>query len=158
MAVLGLCCCAGFSLVERRGCSLVPILVVEWVPWWLKLERICLQCRWTQVGSLRWEGPLEEGLTTHSSVLAWRILWTEEPDRVTNKLGTTERLTLFTCGAWALEHRSSQIRDQTGASCIAGATREGPQQSVFKGQVRDRITGYVISTCAVRITGWHHRC
>ena len=26
------------------------------------------------------EDPLEEGMTTHSSVLAWRILWTEEPD------------------------------------------------------------------------------
>ena len=25
------------------------------------------------------EGPLEEGMATHSSVLAWRILWTEEP-------------------------------------------------------------------------------
>ena len=26
-----------------------------------------------------WEDPLEEGITTHSSILAWRILWTEEP-------------------------------------------------------------------------------
>ena len=25
------------------------------------------------------EDPLEEGMATHSSVLAWRILWTEEP-------------------------------------------------------------------------------
>ena len=24
--------------------------------------------------------PLEEGMATHSSILAWRILWTEEPD------------------------------------------------------------------------------
>ena len=32
------------------------------------------------VGSVPgWEDPLEEGMTTHSSVLAWRILWTEEP-------------------------------------------------------------------------------
>ena len=29
--------------------------------------------------SLGWEDPLEEGMATHSSVLAWRILWTEEP-------------------------------------------------------------------------------
>ena len=28
---------------------------------------------------LRWEDPLEEGMASHSSVLAWRILWTEEP-------------------------------------------------------------------------------
>ena len=26
-----------------------------------------------------WEGPLEEEMTTHSSILAWRVLWTEEP-------------------------------------------------------------------------------
>ena len=26
-----------------------------------------------------WEDPLEEGMATHSSILAWRILWTEEP-------------------------------------------------------------------------------
>ena len=29
---------------------------------------------------LDWKDPLEEGLATHSSILAWRILWTEEPD------------------------------------------------------------------------------
>ena len=33
----------------------------------------------TWVQSLGWEDPLEEGMTTQSSVLAWRILWTEEP-------------------------------------------------------------------------------
>ena len=27
-----------------------------------------------------WEDPLEEGMETHSSVLAWKIPWTEEPD------------------------------------------------------------------------------
>ena len=30
--------------------------------------------------SLGWEGPLEKGTATHSSILAWRIPWTEEPD------------------------------------------------------------------------------
>ena len=33
----------------------------------------------TWVRSLGWEDPLEEGLATHSSILAWRIPWTEEP-------------------------------------------------------------------------------
>ena len=32
----------------------------------------------TWVGSLGWEDPLEEGTATHSSILAWRIPWTEE--------------------------------------------------------------------------------
>jgi len=26
-----------------------------------------------------WEDPLEKGMATHSNILAWRILWTEEP-------------------------------------------------------------------------------
>ena len=33
----------------------------------------------TPVRSLVQEDPLEEGMATHSSILAWRILWTEEP-------------------------------------------------------------------------------
>ena len=33
----------------------------------------------TPVRSLGWEDPLEKGIATHASILAWRILWTEEP-------------------------------------------------------------------------------
>ena len=33
----------------------------------------------TQVQSLDQEDPLEKGMATHSSILAWRISWTEEP-------------------------------------------------------------------------------
>ena len=33
----------------------------------------------TQVQSLGWEDPLEKGMATHSSFLAWKIPWTEEP-------------------------------------------------------------------------------
>ena len=36
----------------------------------------------TQVGSLGWEDPLEKGIATHSGILDWRILWTEEPGRL----------------------------------------------------------------------------
>ena len=32
---------------------------------------------WVQ--SLGWEDPLEEGMATHTSILTWRISWTEEP-------------------------------------------------------------------------------
>ena len=34
----------------------------------------------TQVQSLGREDPLETGMATHISILAWRIPWTEEPD------------------------------------------------------------------------------
>ena len=37
------------------------------------------QCWETQVRSLGQEDPLGEGMATHSSILAWRILWSEEP-------------------------------------------------------------------------------
>ena len=36
----------------------------------------------TQVQSLGWEDRLEEEMATHASILAWRIPWTEEPDRL----------------------------------------------------------------------------
>ena len=54
----------------------------------------------TQVRSLGWEGPLEEGVATHSSVLAWRIPWTEEPGGATVQNVTksqTQSKQLSTC-------------------------------------------------------------
>ena len=36
-----------------------------------------MQEAWAQ--ALGWEDSLEEGMATHSSILAWRIPWTEEP-------------------------------------------------------------------------------
>ena len=33
---------------------------------------------WTRIQSLSWEGPLEEGMATHSSTHVWRISWTEK--------------------------------------------------------------------------------
>ena len=36
----------------------------------------------TQVRSLDWEDPLEKEMATHSSILAWKIPWTEETGRL----------------------------------------------------------------------------
>ena len=41
----------------------------------LRGNQTCLEER----SSLAWKNPLEEGIATHSSLLAWRIPWTEEP-------------------------------------------------------------------------------
>ena len=41
----------------------------------------CRRCE-IQVRSLSQEDPLEEGKATYSSILAWRIPWTEEPGRL----------------------------------------------------------------------------
>ena len=54
-----------------------------------------MQDTWVQ--SLGQEVPLEKGITTHSSILAWRIPWTEEPGGYSpwdhTQLDMTERLT-----------------------------------------------------------------
>ena len=58
--------------------------------------------RETLVLSLCQEKPLEEGMATHSSILAWRIPWTEEPSRLQwghKELDVTERLTLLPIGS-----------------------------------------------------------
>ena len=47
----------------------------------------------TLVQSLGWEDPLEKEMATHSSTLAWKIPWTEEPGRLESmESDTTERL------------------------------------------------------------------
>ena len=38
--------------------------------------------RETQIQSLGWEDPLEKDMATHSSTLAWKIPWMEEPGRL----------------------------------------------------------------------------
>ena len=55
-----------------------------------------------QVPSLGWEEPLEEEMATHSSILAWKIPWTEEPGRLQSvglkELDMTEHTLAHTLG------------------------------------------------------------
>ena len=44
----------------------------------------------TRVRSLGWEDALEEGVVTHSSILAWRIPWTGEPGGLQSFHGVTK--------------------------------------------------------------------
>ena len=44
----------------------------------------------TWVRSLGWEDPLEKGMATHSSILAWKIPWTEEPGGLYGSWGHKE--------------------------------------------------------------------
>ena len=50
----------------------------------------------TRVQSLGREDPLEKEMATHSSILAWKIPWTEEPDRVHGVANSPTRLSEFT--------------------------------------------------------------
>ena len=56
-----------------------------------------------QVQSLGWEDPLEKGMATHSSILAWRIPWTEEPGRL-ESMGSQR-----VGHDWATEHEHDEV-------------------------------------------------
>ena len=56
----------------------------------LVVKKTYLPMQEMRVRSLGWEDLLEEGMATHSSVLAWRIPWTEEPGRL-QSIGSQER-------------------------------------------------------------------
>ena len=49
---------------------------------WVKNRPAMQEMQETWVRSLGQEDPLEEGMATHSSILAWRIPWTEDPGRL----------------------------------------------------------------------------
>ena len=49
------------------------------LPGWQRIHQPTQETQATQVQSLGGEDPLEEEMATHSSILAWRIPWTEEP-------------------------------------------------------------------------------
>ena len=52
------------------------------LPWWLETLKSLPAMQETWVQSLSCEDPLEKGMATHSSILAWRIPWTEHPGRL----------------------------------------------------------------------------
>ena len=52
---------------------------VDWASLMAQLVKNLPAIQETQVWSLGWEDPLEEEMVTHSSVLAWKISWTEKP-------------------------------------------------------------------------------
>ena len=47
---------------------------------WIKNPLAMQEMQEMLVRSLGWEDPQEEGMATHSSILTWRIPWTEESD------------------------------------------------------------------------------
>ena len=66
-------------LIQWAEFVLVMVCVFSWASQVAQSGRIHLPMQETQVQSLGWEDPLEEEMATHSSILAWRIPWTEEP-------------------------------------------------------------------------------
>ena len=58
------------------------LLVSIGLPSWLRGKKICLPMQEMYVWSLDWEDPLEKEMATHSNILPWEILGTEEPGRI----------------------------------------------------------------------------
>ena len=67
--------CILLLLLQVRNVPQVASLVAQMVK-----NPLAMQETW--IRSLGWEDPLEKGMTTHSSILAWRIPWMEEPGRL----------------------------------------------------------------------------
>ena len=137
--------------------------ILEWVA--ISFSRGSSQSRdWTQVAqrlkhlppmweswvqSLGWEDPLEKEMATYSSILAWRIPWTEKLGRLQSTGSQRVRHDWVTSlldhlihqgsprilewVAYPFSNGSSQSRNQTWVSCIAGwfftswATREAQE-------------------------------
>ena len=57
----------------------IPHIWALWTSLVAQLVKNPPEMRETWVQSLGWENPLEKGMTTHSSILTWRIPWTKEP-------------------------------------------------------------------------------
>ena len=60
--------------------------------------------------SLAWDDPLEESVATHSSILAWKIPWTEEPS---------------CCSPWGhKESDTTKVTEHAHTSLVAGDCRQ----------------------------------
>ena len=59
--------------------QIININIIEAPILQLNIYYILILCHTLLVSSLHQEDPLEEGMATHSIILAWRIPWTEEP-------------------------------------------------------------------------------
>ena len=83
------------SQISRNIKSIEYASISFGLPWGsVGKEFTCNGETWVQ--SLGWEDPLEKGPAAYSSILAWRIPWTEEPGRLqsmeSKESDTTERL------------------------------------------------------------------
>ena len=65
---------------KKSGYLPLPCLASVMLPWCLSDKESA--CQFRRVQSLGGEDPLEKEMATHSSILAWKLPWTEEPGRL----------------------------------------------------------------------------
>ena len=65
--------------ISKKGIDIKETNVIFWLFLIAQIVKNLPAMQEAQVRSLHHEDPLEKGIATHSSILAWRIPWTEEP-------------------------------------------------------------------------------
>ena len=71
--------------MTQLHCYIFEVLIIsKLLPWWFRQLSVCLRFGRPgfDLGHLGWEDPLEKEMAAHSSTLAWKIPWTEEPGRL----------------------------------------------------------------------------
>ena len=66
-------------MASRDGWNFHLVIVLLWASQMAQMVKNLPAMQETWIRFLGWEDPLEKGVATHSSILAWRFLWTEEP-------------------------------------------------------------------------------
>ena len=97
-------------------------------PWWLSSKNLpAVRETWTR--SLGRENPLEKGMTIHSSILAWRIAWTEEPGRLQSmkspRVGQDSETNTFTFTFTFMGGSQKQYVFQSYSNCVIVWTNFG---------------------------------
>ena len=101
-----------------------------------------------QVQSLGWEYPLEKGMANHSSILAWRIPWTEEP-------GGLQSTGLQSQQPWLKQLNTHAHKQREWA---AGAQKtyipKGFQEKILKGNIRGEGCRVFDQFLDISLIGW----
>ena len=94
-----------FKHCSKYGMTLNNLQVPQrWASLVAQLVKNLPAVRETWVQSLGWEDPLEKGTATHSSILAWRVPWTEESmgsQRVRHAWATLTSSAIRSCMMWS---------------------------------------------------------
>ena len=112
---------------ERRANGQGELLIsrkVYWIPWMAQTVKNLPAMQETWIGSLGQEDTLRKGMATHSSIFAWRIPWTEEPDGLqsmgSQRVGHSWVTKIFTIGSSQVVLMVKNISAHTGNIRDAG--------------------------------------
>ena len=150
------------------------------VAWTVKNLTAMQETQETQIWSLRQEGLLEKGMVTYSSILAWRILWTEEPGGlqsiVSQRVQRLERhnwnnlahmhmvfpAVMYGCESWTIKKAEHQKIDASELWCWRIFLRflrrflglQGNQPWIFVGKINAEAETPTLATWWDNLMHW----